>query len=630
MGTGASLVPDKGDALKFDAKDDVEWVYIVREALKHEELLFRFVSFLKKSQLSLQERYCVRLFIELDKLTQCCNRALRCLKAETKDTKILNKMATIKRDIKSLVEHITNAYVVVDAKRRVALSRAVIHRFGLISGDVSVSGTKAGSGSGSGSGAKDDAEVYPSSSSGLTDRTDRSSFVSDIDSPDHPKYFGVYTPKELLELILEVQHEMVPFCREFLQRFMSDRENAELMQDAMLSHKDTNDFELQSNASEGELNTDTTTNNNNTTNNNSEKDGSLSPGQYFQLQQQSQSHQDQDHPPTEAQDKSTTPQAFTTTGGRIAQLKLDDLSLPPTSSTAGAAAAVNASPLTPTRLGFNDEVGPQRQNSNIAYSNEVRNAIQASMSTDSADGGSPSNSNSNNNNNTNSQQLLSSPKSGKEGATNKPFSPEGDEPPPPDKVQARGHMLVVDDSYPMLKMLSFALTRQGVHVTGAQSGETALDLMKRNHYDAVLIDLNMPSMDGYHLAYQYRKHEVQLRTARSSASSSSSATAAGARAATGTGAGTGTGTGAGTGTGTGKQEKQTSADAELIPFVASIVTNANDDPALQERQLLIAMSSDSTAQVQEKVAECGMDYFLRKPFTAATVVDLLSSARGIA
>ena len=212
-----------------------------------------------------------------------------------------------------------------------------------------------------------------------------------------------------------------------------------------------------------------------------------------------------------------------------------------------------------------------------------------------------------------------------------PYSPDIDDleiaPAPPDKC-----ILVVDDSYPMLKMLSFALTREGIEVTGAQSGETALDFMKAHHYDAVLVDLNMPKMDGFQLAYAVRKHEMQRRTGHGGRDSPRPGTGTPPVHAVGSGPGAGNREGA---EGATKQKEEDAkaagaGDGELIPFVASITASCDDDLGQnqpRERLLLIGMSSDQSPEVMLKVAECGMDLFLKKPFTAAAVKELMASSK---
>ena len=221
-----------------------------------------------------------------------------------------------------------------------------------------------------------------------------------------------------------------------------------------------------------------------------------------------------------------------------------------------------------------------------------------------------------------------SPKSSSSPA---PFSPDIDDmetaPAPSDK-----RILVVDDSYPMLKMLSFALTREGIEVTGAQGGETALDFMKANHYDAVLVDLNMPKMDGFQLAYALRKHEMQRRTGRSgSGSAGKESPRAGTSATTTPASRPDPDAERGGGGGGAKIPKEDDAkaagDGELIPFVASITASCDDDLEPRQRLLLIGMSSDQSPEIMLKVAECGMDLFLKKPFTAAAVKELMSCRR---
>ena len=205
------MAPSRADAVNFDQRDDKEWVFIIREALRHEKLQGRFVTFLKTANLNLAERNCVRLFLVLDKLAHCCSRATRYLETMPKTEEIVTKMTAVKKDMKRLVEVITNQYVVIEAQRRVQLSRAVIHQFGLIS-----------------------LQADPAAEGGAPPGPTKVGSFSAND-PDSPQFFGSYMPKELQALILEVQHEMVPVCRDFLNRFVADEDNARLVQDAMLS-----------------------------------------------------------------------------------------------------------------------------------------------------------------------------------------------------------------------------------------------------------------------------------------------------------------------------------------------------------------------------------------------------------
>jgi two-component system sensor histidine kinase/response regulator len=60
-----------------------------------------------------------------------------------------------------------------------------------------------------------------------------------------------------------------------------------------------------------------------------------------------------------------------------------------------------------------------------------------------------------------------------------------------------GLLLVVDDDAGNRDVLSRRLKRQGHRVVTASSGPEALQLMRETEFDAVLLDIMMPDMDGY-------------------------------------------------------------------------------------------------------------------------------------
>ena len=60
-------------------------------------------------------------------------------------------------------------------------------------------------------------------------------------------------------------------------------------------------------------------------------------------------------------------------------------------------------------------------------------------------------------------------------------------------------ILVVDDSVTMRDMLTRYLQSGDYMVSTANSGDQAVDLLKTEHYDVIITDLEMPGMDGYGL-----------------------------------------------------------------------------------------------------------------------------------
>ncbi len=68
------------------------------------------------------------------------------------------------------------------------------------------------------------------------------------------------------------------------------------------------------------------------------------------------------------------------------------------------------------------------------------------------------------------------------------------------------NVMIVDDSAMDRKIMREALKELGVNVIEAKDGMEALNLLKQNDIDAMLIDIEMPRMDGYTLAQEIRKY----------------------------------------------------------------------------------------------------------------------------
>jgi len=60
-----------------------------------------------------------------------------------------------------------------------------------------------------------------------------------------------------------------------------------------------------------------------------------------------------------------------------------------------------------------------------------------------------------------------------------------------------GHLLVVDDNKVNRILLARSLEQQGHVVEMAENGKTALEMLRNKPYDLVLLDIEMPEMDGF-------------------------------------------------------------------------------------------------------------------------------------
>jgi CheY-like chemotaxis protein len=62
---------------------------------------------------------------------------------------------------------------------------------------------------------------------------------------------------------------------------------------------------------------------------------------------------------------------------------------------------------------------------------------------------------------------------------------------------AGAHILIVDDEPLNLRLLERRLGQVGFKVMSAEGGQQALELLNRETFDAVLLDVQMPEMDGF-------------------------------------------------------------------------------------------------------------------------------------
>ncbi len=70
-------------------------------------------------------------------------------------------------------------------------------------------------------------------------------------------------------------------------------------------------------------------------------------------------------------------------------------------------------------------------------------------------------------------------------------------------------ILCVEDNETNLKFVTALLLKKGVRVTTAPNGRAALDIMEKNDFDMVLLDIRMPVMDGIETIRRIRAEEAE-------------------------------------------------------------------------------------------------------------------------
>ena len=73
-------------------------------------------------------------------------------------------------------------------------------------------------------------------------------------------------------------------------------------------------------------------------------------------------------------------------------------------------------------------------------------------------------------------------------------------------------VLLIDDEKDFLDIMAERMEARGMDVSTATSAEDALEMLLTDSYDAVIMDLMMPEMDGFKALklFKERKPEVQI------------------------------------------------------------------------------------------------------------------------
>jgi two-component system alkaline phosphatase synthesis response regulator PhoP len=77
---------------------------------------------------------------------------------------------------------------------------------------------------------------------------------------------------------------------------------------------------------------------------------------------------------------------------------------------------------------------------------------------------------------------------------------------------SKGKILVVDDEIYIVHILDFSLGMEGYEVITALDGEQALERMKSEKPDLVVLDIMMPKLDGYEVCKAIKSNPTTKQT----------------------------------------------------------------------------------------------------------------------
>lgn len=72
-------------------------------------------------------------------------------------------------------------------------------------------------------------------------------------------------------------------------------------------------------------------------------------------------------------------------------------------------------------------------------------------------------------------------------------------------------ILIVEDDLPTVDALAFKLNQKGIPVSTALNGEEAIERLKREKYDLVLLDLLLPKKSGFEVIKEARTNGLSKK-----------------------------------------------------------------------------------------------------------------------
>ncbi|MBF9018363.1 MULTISPECIES: response regulator transcription factor [unclassified Oceanispirochaeta] len=70
----------------------------------------------------------------------------------------------------------------------------------------------------------------------------------------------------------------------------------------------------------------------------------------------------------------------------------------------------------------------------------------------------------------------------------------------------KGKILIVEDEKDIADVMILYLNKEGVQTSWAETGEKALEMLSNGAFDLVVLDINLPGIDGYQTLNELRKY----------------------------------------------------------------------------------------------------------------------------
>ncbi len=69
----------------------------------------------------------------------------------------------------------------------------------------------------------------------------------------------------------------------------------------------------------------------------------------------------------------------------------------------------------------------------------------------------------------------------------------------------KAHVLIIEDVPEMSELMTLYLKREGIEIATAQSAEDGLQILSSGSFDLIVLDINLPGMDGFEFLQRIRR-----------------------------------------------------------------------------------------------------------------------------
>jgi DNA-binding response OmpR family regulator len=70
----------------------------------------------------------------------------------------------------------------------------------------------------------------------------------------------------------------------------------------------------------------------------------------------------------------------------------------------------------------------------------------------------------------------------------------------------KAEVLIIEDEQELAELIGLYLENEGIHTAWAESAEIGLELLAEHTFDLIVLDINLPGMDGFEFLQEFRRN----------------------------------------------------------------------------------------------------------------------------